>query len=127
MSENPATPLTVRMQVRRPKGAEPAGITAISDGTMPCPVPSPGGLPCVKHIPHGWTAGMGHGGGHFWISPEISQAMDRGHFDATAALAGESFAIHQPGDCTPECLYYGKPPGWPLPPSAVHDTAEESR
>jgi hypothetical protein len=70
---------------------------------------------------------MGHGGGHFWISPEISQAMDRGHFDATAALAGESFAIHQPGDCTPECLYYGKPPGWPLPPSAVHDTAEESR
>jgi hypothetical protein len=61
----------------------------------------------VKRIPEGWTADEGHGGGHFWISPRTSQALDRGHYDATAALAGQPFTIHQPGDCTPGCPQYG--------------------
>jgi len=78
----------------------------ISDGTLPCPVPSPGGLPCVKRIPRGWTAGEGHGGGHFWMSAETEQALERGHYDATAVLAGQPFTIHQPEDCTPACLHY---------------------
>jgi hypothetical protein len=80
----------------------------VSDGTMPCPVPSPGGLPCSKRIPAGWTASEGHGGGHFWVSPETAQALDTGHYDALAALAGKPFTVHQPADCTPECPRYGE-------------------
>ena len=81
-----------------------------SDGTMPCPVRSPGsGLPCSKHIPRGWTAGEGHGGGHWWVSPETAEAMHTGHYDARAALAGEPFTIHQPEDCTPLCPQYRSP------------------
>ena len=86
--------------------AESAHTPVTSDGTMPCPVPSPNGLPCVKHIPAGWTADEGHGGGHFWMSPETSTALDHGHYDATAALAGKPFTIHQPEDCTPGCWQY---------------------
>lgn len=81
----------------------------ISDGTLPCPVPSPGGLPCVKRIPRGWTAGEGHGGGHFWMSAETEHALERGHYDATATLAGQPFTIHQPEDCTPVCPHYPCP------------------
>jgi hypothetical protein len=65
---------------------------------------------------------MGHGGGHFWISPETSQAMDRGHFDATAALAGQSFTIHQPEDCTPGCPWRYWRPFRPVPDDGVLDT-----
>jgi hypothetical protein len=104
----------VRMQILPPKGAaapaESVGSTVISDGTMPCPVPSDSGLPCVKRIPEGWTADMGHGGGHWWMSPETSRALDRGHYDARAALAGESFTIHQPEQCFPGCPQY--PGNW---------------
>lgn len=32
----------------------------ISDGAMPCPVPSPTGLPCTKKIPAGWSADEEH-------------------------------------------------------------------
>lgn len=84
-------------------------LARVSDGTMPCPVPSPQGLPCVKRIPEGWTADEGHGGGHFWISPEIEQALERGHYDARAALAGQPFRIHQPEDCTPSCPHWQAP------------------
>jgi hypothetical protein len=51
---------------------------------------------------------MGHGGGHCWMSPKTQQAMELGHYDARAALAGEWFTIHQPEDCTPECPQYGR-------------------
>lgn len=80
----------------------------VSDGTMRCPVPSESGLPCVKRIPKGWTADMGHGGGHYWIHPDTQQAMERGHYDATAVLAGQPFTIHQPEDCPgpPECRHW---------------------
>lgn len=89
-----------------PLRSEAASAARVSDGTLPCPVPSPGGLPCVKRIPKGWTADEGHGGGHFWTSPEIAQALERGHYDAKAALAGQPFTIHQPEDCTPACLQW---------------------
>jgi hypothetical protein len=36
----------------------------------------------------------------------VTDIDDRGHYDATAALAGQPFTIHQPEDCTPECLQY---------------------
>jgi hypothetical protein len=83
------------------------GGTTTSDGTMPCPVPSPDGKPCVKRIPAGWTADEGHGGGHWWQSPETSKALERGHYDAAAAISGLPFAIHQPEDCPgpPECYW----------------------
>ena len=94
------------MQILPPKGAAgTADATATSDGTMACPVPSPSGLPCVKRIPQGWTADEGHGGGHWWESPETSRALERGHYDATAAISGQPFTIHQPEECPgpPEC------------------------
>lgn len=53
----------------------------ISDGTMPCPVPSSQGLPCTHTIPAGGTADEGYGGGHY---------------DATAALSGLPFEDHLP-------------------------------
>lgn len=55
---------------------------------MPCPEPSPTGLPCSKKIPAGWTAEEGHSGGHFWASAETLAVFDGGHYDASAALAG---------------------------------------
>lgn len=63
-------------------------VPAVSDGTMPCPVPSPTGPPCSKKIPAGWTADEGHSGGHY---------------DASAALAGLPFEGHSPEDCRPGC------------------------
>ncbi len=75
----------------------------ISDGTMPCPVPSPSGLPCTKHIPAGWAASEGHGGGHFWASPQFQAIFDGGHYDATAALSGQPFDGHLLEDCAPGC------------------------
>ncbi|MEU4703307.1 hypothetical protein [Nonomuraea dietziae] len=75
----------------------------VSDGTMSCPVPSPAGLPCSKRIPAGWVASEGHGGGHFWVSPEVEAIFDGGHFDASAALAGLPFEGHLPQDCRPGC------------------------
>lgn len=78
----------------------------VSDGTMPCPVPSPGGLPCTKRIPKGMTADEGHGGGHWWISPELDEVMSTGHFDATHALAAFEIKQHQPEDCIPSCPRY---------------------
>jgi hypothetical protein len=79
-------------------------MTAVSDGTMPCPVPSPGdGAPCSKRIPKGWTADEGHGGGHWWIWPKDQARMDSGHFDARAALSMQPFSVHQPADCHPGC------------------------
>lgn len=76
----------------------------VSDGTMPCPVPSSNGLPCIKMIPAGWTADEGHGGGHWWESPETTAAVEAGaHFDAVRLMAGLPTALHMPTDCTPEC------------------------
>lgn len=79
----------------------------VSDGTMPCPVPSPTGLPCTKTIPAGWTADEGHGGGHFWISPEGSDALANQHYDAGALLAGQPVQFHKPEDCHPGCWRWG--------------------
>lgn len=76
-----------------------------SDGTMPCPVPSTTGLPCSKTIPPGWTADEGHGGGHFWVGPELDAILTGGHYDATAAMSGQPFAGHLPEDCFPGCPY----------------------
>src|SRR5579859_616363 len=85
----------------------PGDTELVSDGTLPCPVQSPGGLPCVKHIPRGWTASEGHGGGHFWMAPEVRAALDRGdHYDATAAISGQPFSFHRAEDCAPGCLQY---------------------
>jgi hypothetical protein len=75
---------------------------------MPCPVPSPTGLPCVKHIPVGWTADEGHGGGHFWMSDKVAALLDGGHYDASALLAGLPATVHAPEDCIPSC-----PQFWP--------------
>lgn len=81
-------------------------IALVSDGAMPCPVRSPGDLPCTKRIPTGWTAEEGHGGGHFWCDEETMALFDRGHYDAVAALSGEPFGEHDPADCTPQCPRY---------------------
>lgn len=75
----------------------------VSDGTMPCPVASPDGLPCTKTIVRGWTAEEGHGGGHFWISAKGKAVLDGGHYDATALISGLPAKVHQPEDCHPDC------------------------
>lgn len=81
----------------------------VSDGTMPCPVPSPDtGNPCTKGIPPGWTADEGHGGGHFWQDPVITKALVAGaHYDAARALTGLSTKWHMAADCTPDCWKWG--------------------
>lgn len=73
-------------------------ISTVED-PIPCPVRSPGGLPCTKTIHPGWTVEEGHGGGHFWASPELQAIFAGGHFDATAALSGRPFDGHRPEDC----------------------------
>ncbi|MFG2774987.1 hypothetical protein [Streptomyces sp. NPDC048350] len=77
----------------------------ISDGTMPCPVPAPEtGYPCTKRIPKGWIAAEGHGGGHFWQSPEAVELQACGaHYDAGVLLSGQPTPWHLPEDCTPDC------------------------
>lgn len=82
------------------------GQTAVSDGTMPCPVPSPySSHPCIKKIPRGWAENEGHPGGHWWQAPEITAAEARGvHYDAGQLLSGQPTPWHEPEDCTPECL-----------------------
>jgi hypothetical protein len=77
----------------------------VSDGTMPCPVPSPDhGHPCTKMIPRGWTADEGHGGGHFWQSPRAAELEALGaHYDPAVALSGQPTPWHLPKDCTPDC------------------------
>jgi hypothetical protein len=79
---------------------------ALSDGTMPCPVPSPdSGNPCIKSIPQGWAADEGHPGGHWWESPAATAAHARGvHYDAALFLSGQPTPFHEPADCTPACL-----------------------
>lgn len=77
-------------------------VPAVSDGTMPCPVQSPTGLPCSKRIP-AWTADKGRAGGYFWASAETLAILDGGHYDASAALAGRPFEEHLPEDCRPGC------------------------
>lgn len=69
------------------------------ENPIPCPVRSPGGLPCTKSIHPGWTVEEGHGGGHFWISPDDGAILDGGHYDATAMLAMQPFDGHLPEDC----------------------------
>ncbi|MFI5990253.1 hypothetical protein ACIBAC_00165 [Streptomyces sp. NPDC051362] len=77
----------------------------VSDGTMPCPVPAPDtGHPCTKLIPKGWIAAEGHGGGHFWQAPEVSDLVARGmHYDPVTLLSGQPTLWHLPRDCTPDC------------------------
>ncbi|MFF2731743.1 hypothetical protein ACFVS9_28030 [Streptomyces sp. NPDC058008] len=85
------------------------GAAAVSNGTMPCPVPDPvNGHPCTKKIPPGWTADEGHGGGHFWQSPKVAELQERGvHFDAGSFLSGKPTPWHEAKDCTPSCWKYG--------------------
>jgi hypothetical protein len=85
------------------------GVTAVSDGTMPCPVPSPDTAhPCTKTIPAGWTAEEGHAGGHWWQDPAITELQKRGvHFDYAVLLSGQPAPWHEPEDCTPACWKYG--------------------
>lgn len=85
------------------------GAVAVSDGTMPCPVPSPdSGHPCVKKIPAGWTDEEGHGGGHFWQDPAVAELEARGvHRDPAMLLSGQPTPWHEPEDCTPTCWKYG--------------------
>lgn len=77
----------------------------ISDGTLPCPVPAPEtGHPCVKPIHPGWTPSEGHGGGHFWQAPKMTELEDAGaHIDYRALLSGQPAAYHLPENCTPDC------------------------
>lgn len=70
-----------------------------SEDPIPCPIPSPDGLPCTKTIEVGWTVEEGHGGGHFWASLETVAILDGGHYDARAALSGQPFAGHRPENC----------------------------
>ncbi len=82
---------------------------AVSDGTMPCPVPHPDGdpdKPCVKKIPNGWTADEGHAGGHMWMDAATMAVFDTGHYDAVAAISGQPFGPHAPEDCDPSCGRY---------------------
>lgn len=85
------------------------GAPAVSDGTMPCPVPAPEtGHPCMKKIPAGWTADEGHAGGHWWQDPAITEMQKRGvHFDYATLLSGQPAQSHEPEDCTPSCWKYG--------------------
>ncbi|MEU1592798.1 hypothetical protein ABZ468_08030 [Streptomyces sp. NPDC005708] len=78
----------------------------ISDGNLQCPVPSPDtGHPCVKPVHRGWTPSEGHGGGHFWKDPKITELEEQGaHFDAGRLLSGQPTPYHLPKDCTPDCL-----------------------
>lgn len=69
------------------------------ESPVPCPVRSPGGLPCTKTIPPGWTVEEGHGGGHFWASERLSAIFAGGHYDARSALSGQPFDGHLPGEC----------------------------
>ncbi|MFI6142432.1 hypothetical protein ACIBCC_30100 [Streptomyces griseus] len=94
----------LRNQASRWK-AHPDYPEPISDGTMRCPVPAPEtGHPCVKRIPNGWAAAEGHGGGHFWKSPKLTELENAGvHYDAGSLLAGKPTPYHLPGNCTPEC------------------------
>ncbi|MET8696912.1 hypothetical protein ABZV65_30730 [Streptomyces bauhiniae] len=89
----------------RPWKAHPDYPEPISDGTMPCPVPEPeSGHPCVKRIPRGWTPSEGHGGGHFWEAPKVTELHAAGaHIDNSALLAGQPAKWHLPKDCTPDC------------------------
>ncbi|MCD9904596.1 hypothetical protein LUR56_39980 [Streptomyces sp. MT29] len=77
----------------------------ISDGTMPCPVPNPDtGHPCTKPIHPGWTPSEGHGGGHFWKAPRVTELEEAGaHFDAGSLLAGKPTPYHLPENCAPGC------------------------
>lgn len=77
-----------------------------AENPIPCPVPSPTGLPCCKPIPNGWTAEEGHAGGHFWISPGWLAIMDGGHYDATAAISGRPVDGHLPEDCPGDTCPY---------------------
>ncbi|MEU4234821.1 hypothetical protein AB0F17_62000 [Nonomuraea sp. NPDC026600] len=87
----------------------PSEQAAVSDGTMPCPVASPAGLPCTKRIPKGWTADEGHGGGHFWASVELQAIFDGGHYNASKALASLPFDGHLPDACRPGCPKWRNP------------------
>ena len=77
----------------------------ISDGTLPCPIPSPDtGHPCVKPVHPGWTPSEGHGGGHFWRAPKVAELEPAGvHYDAGRLLPGQPTPYHLPKDCTPNC------------------------
>ncbi|MER6109329.1 hypothetical protein [Streptomyces hirsutus] len=77
----------------------------ISDGTLPCPIPSPDtGHPCVKPVHPGWTPSEGHGGGHFWQSPKVTELEKAGvHRDYRALLSGQPAKYHLPENCTPDC------------------------
>lgn len=84
-------------------------MSAVSDGTMRCPIPSPDDLPCQKLIPKGWTADEGHSGGHWWQSDESFTAMLTSHYDASRALRGLPYSVHAPSDCPgpPTCIRVG--------------------
>lgn len=69
------------------------------ENPIPCPVTSPGGLPCAKSIEPGWTVEEGHGGGHSWASPQALAVLAGGHYNATAAISGRPFDGHTPADC----------------------------
>lgn len=85
-----------------------------AENPIPCPVPSPDGLPCAKTIHPGWTVEEGHGGGHFWASPETVAILDGGHYDERNSILKADlvvnggrlqktiwkvFAGHRPEDC----------------------------
>ena len=77
-----------------------------SENPIPCPVRSPGGLPCTKTIHPGWTVEEGHAGGHFWTGDQLKAIFDGGHYDAASALSGLPFDGHLPQDCPgDECPY----------------------
>ncbi len=84
------------------------GVVAVSDGTMPCPATSPEtGHPCIKKIPAGWAAEEGHGGGHWWQDPAITEMEKRGvHRDPVLLLSGQPTPWHEPEDCTPDCVQW---------------------
>src|SRR5690606_21223373 len=82
---------------------------------MPCPVPGPNGLPCIKRIPTGWTAPEGHGGGHVWASERAQAILNGGHYDATAAPSGQPFEGHLPEEC--QAASY--PPEWKRSPGPL--------
>ncbi|MFE6185495.1 hypothetical protein ACFQ6U_13820 [Streptomyces sp. NPDC056465] len=85
--------------------AHPEFPEPISDGTVPCPVPSPDtGHPCVKPVHRGWTPSEGHGGGHFWKAPAVTTLEEAGvHYDAGSLLAGKPTHYHLPENCAPGC------------------------
>lgn len=79
--------------------AEESEPVSTAENPLPCPVPSPDGLPCRKRIPVGWKASEGHGGGHMWMSERTGAIFDGGHYDATGALSGLPFRGHLPQEC----------------------------